>query len=656
MKKTLLTLMLLFAAATDMQAQNSQYDLNHDNLVNVGDVTTLVNMILGKLEYSSVADLNGDGVLNVGDVTTLVNEILGKTPNPQPTDIAVEVGLCPNMHHPHLIDLGDAGKWACCNVGASNPLEYGSYFAWGETEEKTEYTLDNYTHINNGLWADLGDDISGNAQYDAATAKWGSGWAMPNSKMYQALIEGTTSEWVSIDGVAGRRLTASNGASIFLPAAGCYNSSLLTGAGTDGDYWSATNVERVGRLADGLYFDQSGDLRSLDFMRTEGHTIRPAEYVAPDPAVKAGLCPDEHHPHLIDMGSFGKWACCNVGASNPFEYGSYYAWGETEEKDVYTYDNYTVNYTNDFSGDEQYDVAVAKWGDQWKTPTRDHIMMLLDCPSEWTTINDVNGRVFTASNGNRLFLPAVGTKATIVTNDGTYGLYRSSTMARDEYHVCNLQFNESNVELKSNGSQWTGLPVRPVDKGDSDDAVEAGLCPDLHHPHVIDMGDAGKWACCNVGARTPFQYGGYYAWGEIQEKSDYSEGTYKYIENREYVDLGNISGNIQYDVATYTMLGGWRIPTIDEAMMLAGCTYEWTTLGGVNGGLFTAKNGNRLFLPAAGYRTLTLTENVGVRGTFWTSTLDTYKPRACGFDWNTTSAGGGVYSRTDGHTVRAVTR
>ena len=53
-------------------------DLNGDYTVNVGDVTTLVNMILGKAEKSEAADLNGDGVVNVGDVTTLVNKILGK--------------------------------------------------------------------------------------------------------------------------------------------------------------------------------------------------------------------------------------------------------------------------------------------------------------------------------------------------------------------------------------------------------------------------------------------------------------------------------------------------------------------------------------------------------------------------------------------------
>ena len=51
---------------------------------------------------------------------------------------------------------------------------------------------------------------------------------------------------------------------------------------------------------------------------------------------------DENQPsaeagEAIDIGlpSGIKWASCNVGATKPEEYGGYYAWGETEEKDVY---------------------------------------------------------------------------------------------------------------------------------------------------------------------------------------------------------------------------------------------------------------------------------------------------------------------------------
>ena len=54
------------------------------------------------------------------------------------------------------------------------------------------------------------------------------------------------------------------------------------------------------------------------------------------------VCPDDHHPHMIDLDLYPSilWSCCNVGASAPEEYGGYYAWGETEEKDYYDWETY----------------------------------------------------------------------------------------------------------------------------------------------------------------------------------------------------------------------------------------------------------------------------------------------------------------------------
>lgn len=97
-----------------------------------------------------------------------------------------------------------------------------------------------------------------------------------------------------------------------------------------------------------------------------------------DPAYKAGLCPDANHPHAIDLGIGVKWVCCNVGASAPWEYGDYYAWGETTTKNVYddeTYKYYDeineeyINIGNEIAG-TKYDVAHVKWGGKWKMPNQ----------------------------------------------------------------------------------------------------------------------------------------------------------------------------------------------------------------------------------------------------------------------------------------------
>ena len=60
-------------------------------------------------------------------------------------------------------------------------------------------------------------------------------------------------------------------------------------------------------------------------------------------------CPDGHHPHAIDLGlpSGTKWACCNVGAEKPEDDGGYYAWGETGEKEEYTWVTYQNAYMDD---------------------------------------------------------------------------------------------------------------------------------------------------------------------------------------------------------------------------------------------------------------------------------------------------------------------
>ena len=52
----------------------------------------------------------------------------------------------------------------------------------------------------------------------------------------------------------------------------------------------------------------------------------------------------------------------------------------------------------------------------------------------------------------------------------------------------------------------------------------AQSCPDGNHPHMIDLElpSGTMWACCNVDASQPEGYGGYYAWGETEEKDYYT--------------------------------------------------------------------------------------------------------------------------------------
>ena len=184
---------------------------------------------------------------------------------------------CPDDHHPHLIDLGlpSGTKWACCNVGASKPEEYGGYFAWGETEDKDYYDWSTYIHCDGRSTAchNIGKDIAG-TEYDAPTANWGSPWVMPSLDQMNELNGKCTSEWTTENGVNGRRFTGPNGASIFLPVAGYRSGHGLANADSYGYYWSSTLYESRTNCALGLSFGR-GYVRTASYSRYYGQSVRP---------------------------------------------------------------------------------------------------------------------------------------------------------------------------------------------------------------------------------------------------------------------------------------------------------------------------------------------------------------------------------------------
>ena len=150
----------------------------------------------------------------------------------------------------------------------------------------------------------------------------------------------------------------------------------------------------------------------------------------------------------------------------------------------------------------------------------------------------------------------------------------------------------------------------------------------------VDLGLSVKWATCNVGASKPEEYGGYYAWGETEEKSNYDWSTYKWC-NGSYDSLtkyctdsyyGTVDNNTtldpEDDVAHVKWGGTWRMPTLDEQKeLLNNCTWKWRTQNGVKGHKVTGPNGNSIFLPAAGYRDGTGLYDSGGYGDYWASSF-----------------------------------
>ncbi len=184
----------------------------------------------------------------------------------------VEIGTLKWGKHSSLscyefVDLGlpSGLKWATCNVGASAPEEYGNYYAWGMTTPHTEEST----------FYDGREDITGDAQHDAATANWGVACKMPTKAQMNELKEYCEWEWTAQNGVNGYNVTSkTNGNSIFLPAAGYRSGSSLDYAGEYGFYWSSTPYESYSSNAYYLYFDSSDQVVDW-FYRFGGLSVRP---------------------------------------------------------------------------------------------------------------------------------------------------------------------------------------------------------------------------------------------------------------------------------------------------------------------------------------------------------------------------------------------
>ena len=114
-------------------------------------------------------------------------------------------------------------------------------------------------------------------------------------------------------------------------------------------------------------------------------------------------------------------------------------------------------------------------------------------------------------------VPSVGGREIRVGSNGddnyTYSL--SGLKDNTTYYYC--------AYLSVDG-QYTYGDVRSFTTEKKKDEITPG--------QMVDLGLSVKWAGWNVGASSPEEYGGYYAWGELYEKSDYDWDTYQYRGQR----------------------------------------------------------------------------------------------------------------------------
>ncbi len=135
--------------------------------------------------------------------------------------------------------------------------------------------------------------------------------------------------------------------------------------------------------------------------------------------------------------------------------------------------------------------------------------------------------------------------------------------------------------------------------------LSAGVAyAEVPQPKEVDLGLSVIWADCNLGAATPYEEGGAFAFGETSVKENYTWETYKYCDGEVYLchDIGeNISGT-EYDAAKVLLGNGWRLPTLEESNELAEmCDYGSFEKDGAMYGQFIGPNGGELIMPICGY-------------------------------------------------------
>lgn len=205
-----------------------------------------------------------------------------------------------------------------------------------------------------------------------------------------------------------------------------------------------------------------------------------SSFVACGPTDLSGGC------EAVDLGLSVKWASYNVGAQDIEGLGSYFAWGETKEKEYYDWDNegdykwgtgtepkyHMTKYTGNVEGGDglitllsKDDPATVNWGTKWRTPTADEINELLDKKNcKWTWDYQRKGyTVQSLKTGNSIFLPAAQSRVGwLPPIPGSRGEYWSSSVHEvGPSGAYNLGFTPSDFDWYSSDRRW-GLSVRAV--------------------------------------------------------------------------------------------------------------------------------------------------------------------------------------------------
>ena len=418
-------------------------------------------------------------------------------------------------------------------------------------------------------------------------------------------------EWTTLNDINGYKVTGPNGNSIFLPTPASITGTEVIGKGEWGDYWA--NSITYSNSPHSINFNSQTHWNAAS-PRFRGHAVRPVhgEYVVNKVSINCeggGRVKINNvvttsivvaHSSEIDIDVVPGEDCNFVGWFN-----------RESETPVSTKNRYEIIVNEDVSLTAKFEkktVEVRVW-----------------------VKDDFGGKAIISNNNEDWIRIKSGETVTL-------------RAVPDDGFVFDC-WTTSSGNFISNEATYTFV----VEKNTH---ILAKFKVPLE---AVDLGLSVKWASFNVGATKPEEYGGYYAWGETEEKDDYSWSTYKWCNGSEDTmtkyctdsSYGTVDNKTtldpEDDVAHVKWGGDWRMPTRAEQDELRNeCTWEWTTQNGVTGYCVTGPNGNSIFLPAAGLRRGAYIYHTGYRDDYWSGSLySDYSSHAyglnfydSGYDWN----------------------
>ncbi len=523
MKKTILSLVVLFCTMTSVNAQQLlNGDLDKSGTLTIGDVTTLVEMVMGKREPMYINTSSGmfeaDNTTLYGTWETSDNESIVIFDEAEATYNAKKYSYkyYPNLEKLVLSDKDSEKTEVMLFVEKSSDTQIRIFD--NGIGDFVEYNLSNKVKVESitlsqtTLELEIGDvaePIVASISPEEATNKdvtWTS-----NDVTVATVVDGVVTAValgtaiITCTATDGSKVTASCEVTVtqsvklvtgisLLPSSldlevDDFETIEVTVVPEDADNravtWTSSDV-RVATVVNGVVTAVAPGIATIACEATDGSEVKATCKVFVD------------HEY-VDLGlkSETLWATCNVGATVPEDVGSYFAWGEIEPKSEYSWETYkycngTSNTQTKYCVNKYYwdgegepdnltvlefedDAAFRCWGENWIMPSYSQFAELLQLPKRYEE-REYNGQIVPGIRfGHRmnglaeLFIPISGIMNgnTLTSKYGYYWIRQNFEEGNETADALQIYIVDKAIKslLVVTKNRCSGMTIRPVRRG-----------------------------------------------------------------------------------------------------------------------------------------------------------------------------------------------